>query len=105
MLYLWRGEFMPRGKSSQDPSILAMALVGYEMEKKKIDEKIKELRVRLGGGSSTARVGRPPATETAAPKKRQLSAAARKRIASAQKKRWAEHRKAVAQAAKEESKK
>jgi hypothetical protein len=83
--------------------MLAMALVGYEMEKKKIDEKIKELRARLGGGS-TARVGRPPATETA-PKKRQLSAAARKRIAAAQKKRWAEHRKALAQAAKEESKK
>jgi hypothetical protein len=81
-----------------------MALVGYEMERKKIDEKIKELRARLGGGGSTARVGRPPATETA-PRKRQLSAAARKRIAAAQKKRWAEHRKAVAQAAKEESKK
>ena len=33
-----------------------------------------------------------------APKRRKLSAAARKRIAAAQKKRWAEHRKALAQA-------
>jgi hypothetical protein len=84
--------------------MLAMALVGYEVEKKKIDEKIKEIRVQLGG-APVAKVGRPAkSAETAeAPKRRKLSAAARKRIATAQKKRWAEHRKA--QAAKEESKK
>jgi hypothetical protein len=89
--------------------MLAMALVGYEIEKKKIDEKIKEIRSQLGGAATVARVGRPSknaaAAETAAaPKRRKLSAAARKRIAAAQKKRWAEHRKTVAQAAKQPAK-
>jgi len=79
--------------------MLAMALVGYEIEKKKIDDKIREIRARLGSGKA-AKGLRPGAD--AAPK-RKLSAAARKRIAAAQKKRWAEHRKA--QAAKEEGKK
>ena len=99
---------MPRGKSSQDQSMLAMALVGYEMEKQKVEDKIKELRAQLG--VSKPRVGRPPAAAAAAvveeaPKRRTLSAAARKRIAAAQKKRWAEHRKTLAQADKEEPKK
>lgn len=95
---------MPRGKSPQDSSMLAMALVGYEMEKKKIDEKIREIRARLGSGSR-ARAGRPAAGEAVPSARRPLSAAARKRIAAAQKKRWAEHRKTVAQAAKEQAKK
>ncbi len=84
---------MPRVKS-QDRSILAMALVGYEIEKKKIEDKIREIRAQLGG----ARVSRNLAgsSDEAAPKRRELSAAARKRIAAAQKKRWAAHRKALA---------
>jgi hypothetical protein len=94
---------MPRGKSSHDPAMLAMALVGYEIEKKKIDEKIKEIRAKLGGGKvAPVRFSLRGAGAEAevAPKRRKLSAAARKRIAVAQKKRWAEHRKAIAQAAK-----
>jgi hypothetical protein len=81
---------MPRGKSSNDPDMLAMALVGYEIEKKKIDEKIKELRAKLGGGKAAPAAKAAPAT-----KRRKLSAAARKRISLAQKKRWAEQRKAT----------
>jgi hypothetical protein len=84
---------MPRSKQSQDTSILSMALVGYELEKKKIEERIKEIRAQLSGKSVSSPNGHGPA-------KRRLSAAARKRIAAAQKKRWAEHRKAAAQAAK-----
>ena len=38
---------MPRGKT-QDRSILAMALVGYEVEKKKIEDRIQEIRNKLG---------------------------------------------------------
>ena len=82
---------MPRGKSKQDSVMLAMALVGYEVEKKKIEEKIRELRSALegkGGGKQS------PATDGQAPKRRKLSAAARRRISVAQKKRWAEQRKA-----------
>ena len=91
---------MPRGKSSHDQNILAMALVGYELEKKKIDERIKEIRAKLGGRAA-AKTG-PAESPGEAPKRRKLSKAARKRIAAAQKKRWAEHRKATGQASKGE---
>ena len=90
------GAIMPRGKS-QDRSILTMALVGYEIEKKKIEDKIREIRGQLG--KVTAKVARALGGNDQ-PKRRKLSAAARKRIAAAQKKRWAEHRKAAAQASK-----
>ena len=84
---------MPRGKSSHDQSMLAMALVGYEVEKKKIEERIKEIRARLGGSKLAGKAGVPEAGETR--KRRKLSKAARKRISVAQKKRWAEQRKAT----------
>jgi hypothetical protein len=76
-----------------------MALVGYEIEKQKIADKISEIQAKLKGKTVTAKA-------TAEPKeakvKRVLSPAARRRIAAAQKKRWAEHRKRLAQGAKEE---
>ena len=83
---------MPRGKSKQDPSMLAMALVGYELEKKKIDERIREIRAQLSGAKAAEKVS--SAGDIKAPKRRKLSAAARRRISVAQKKRWAEQRKA-----------
>ena len=86
---------MPRGKAAQDSSMLAMALVGYELEKQKIEGKIRDIRAKLSGAFSGIK------TAIAAPgKKRILSAAARKRIAAAQRRRWAEHRKKEAQGAK-----
>jgi hypothetical protein len=92
---------MARGKAGEDLTTLQMALVGYQIEKEKIEEKIRQLQSQLRGksGSSSS-----PAAEKKAPgTKRVLSPAARRRIAAAQKKRWAEHRKRVAQAAKSES--
>ena len=88
---------MARG-TSQDSSLLEMALVGYEIEKKKIEDKIREIRAKLGGRRVSA-PGMQPAGDDQ-PKRRKLSAAARKRIAVAQRKRWKEHRKAAAQAEK-----
>ena len=85
---------MPRGKSSHDHNMLAMALVGYEVEKKKVEDRIKEIRARLGGSKLAAKAGAVEAGE--APKRRKLSKAARKRISAAQKKRWAEQRKGTA---------
>jgi hypothetical protein len=69
-----------------DVEMLRMALVGYQAERQKIDEKINQLqaRLRIARGSSVAPMnleGRRP--------RRQLSTAARKRIADAQRKRWA----------------
>jgi len=84
---------MPRGRSAEDLSTLQMALVGYQMEKQKIDEKIREIEARLGGRRGTASAPAGPAKKGV---KRVLSPEARKRIAAAQKKRWAEHRKKMA---------
>ena len=85
---------MPRGKATPKPdhTTLQMALVGYELEKERIQGKIREIQSLLGGGKPAS-----GAAKSAAPKKRVLSAAARKRIAAAQRKRWAEHRKQMAE--------
>ena len=83
---------MARGRTAQDNSVLEMALVGYEIERQKIDEKIAEIRAKLGGSKGP---GRPAAAPKATGrKKRVLSPEARERIALAQKKRWAKHRRA-----------
>ena len=83
---------MARGRTAADTSVLEMALVGYEIEKQKIDEKIAEIRARLGGGKAAEK---PPAQpRKARRRKRVLSPEARERIALAQRKRWAKHRKA-----------
>ncbi len=66
-----------------------MALVGYEIEKAKIEERIKEIRAQIGGGGVKLKVP----VEGGKPKRRKFSAAARKRMAAAQRKRWADKRK------------
>ena len=90
---------MARGKS-EDTTTLQMALIGYQVERQKIEEKIRELQARLKGKKAAA-----PATvseaKTPSRRKRVLSSAARARIAAAQKKRWAEHRKRLAAAGKD----
>ena len=91
---------MPRGRASSDPTMLAMALVGYELEKQKIEEKIREIRARLGGGKTAGRGASGPADTGGPRRRRTLSAGARRRIAAAQRKRWAEHRKKLAQSGK-----
>ena len=92
---------MPKGTQPvADQLLLQAALEGLEIQKQRIEEQIAHVRSRLGG--------KLPRREGAAVKvavvrkRRELSPAARRRIAAAQKKRWAEHRKRVAQAAKQE---
>lgn len=75
-----------------------MALVGYEIEKRKIEERIREIRAHLGGAATHATAA--GAGKVAGTRKRTLSAGARRRIAAAQRKRWAEHRKKLAKAGK-----
>jgi hypothetical protein len=83
----------------EDATTLQMALVGYQIEKQKIEDKIRIIEAQLKG----KRVSLSPATDGGAgAPKRILSPAARKRIAMAQKKRWAEHRRKAALAAKQE---
>jgi len=82
---------MARGKSTNDQETLKMALLGYQVEKQKIADKISEIEAQLKGETAP---GAAPAGK--AGRRRVLSAAARKRIAAAQKKRWAEHRRRLA---------
>ena len=91
---------MARGRNSQDFTTLQMALIGYQLEKQKIEDKIRQISAQLKG----KRVALPSegVTKRASGTKRVLSPAARRRIAAAQKKRWAEHRKRMAQTAKQE---
>lgn len=75
-----------RGSAQAD--LLAMALVGYEREKAKIEASIAEIRAQLGLRGP----GRPKSVAgmtEADGAKRTLSASARRRIADAQRKRWA----------------
>jgi hypothetical protein len=88
--------------SADNLAIMQMALAGYEVEKRRVEEHIREINSLLGGkrtkaGGAIERSGSEP--ESANPgARRSLSAAARKRIAAAQRKRWDEYRKNKAQA-------
>jgi hypothetical protein len=72
--------------------MLQMALVGYQSERQKIDDKIRQIEARLKGKHASPASGEAKTKSV----KRVLSPEARKRIAAAQKKRWAEHRKKIA---------
>ena len=64
--------------------ILAAAIEGFEAQKKKIDDKISEIRQMLDGGPAE-----PTASQEApVAKRKKISAAARKRMAEGQKARW-----------------
>jgi hypothetical protein len=73
-----------------DHDLLAMALVGYQAEKARIDATIAAIQANLGKASG--------APAQSAPKKRTMSAAGRKRIATAQRKRWAAVKKSQSRA-------
>ena len=78
-------------QAGADNDLLAMALVGYEAEKARIDTAIREIQAQLGHGGSPKAV-----TEGAPPVKRVMSTSARRRIAAAQRKRWAALKKSKA---------
>jgi hypothetical protein len=89
---------MDRGGDVGDRTILQMALVGYQVEKEKVEKRIYELQSLLKGRrSGSPSVG---AGTAHSPVKRAMSDAARHRIAAAQRKRWAEHRRRKAREAK-----
>src|ERR1022692_3187954 len=80
---------MPKTTTIDHTSVLEMALVGYEMQRNRMEAAIAEIQAELGQGGS--RQPATKATDTSQPKatgKKRFSAAARKRMALAQKKRW-----------------
>jgi hypothetical protein len=74
-----------------DNEILAAAIEGFEVQKRRIDSQITEIRQILNGGSAE-----PAATTEPGRKRRKVSAAGRKRMAEAQRKRWAAKKQSIA---------
>jgi hypothetical protein len=79
----------------KDPGLLEAALEGLLLQRERLEAQIREVRSLLGRRGRSGGASAAPASESqsAAPRKRELSESARKRIAAAQKKRWAEYRK------------
>jgi hypothetical protein len=71
-------------KTKLDSDMLAAAIEGLQAHKKRIDERITEVRQLMTGGSAKS-----AATPEPRRKRRKVSAAGRKRMAEAQRKRWA----------------
>jgi hypothetical protein len=76
-----------------DAAFLNAALEGLELQRKRIDEQIQQVKSLLGGKKPRV-VPAAAAGKSKPAAKRELSETARKRIAKAQKKRWAAYRKA-----------
>jgi hypothetical protein len=82
-------------------SILEMALVGFELQRNRIEAAIAEIQAELGqGGPSRSNSTVSTTAEPKTTRQKRFSAAARKRLAAAQKKRWAELKTKKAQAKK-----
>src|ERR1035438_7775026 len=80
---------MPKTTTIDHTSVLEMALVGYEMQQKRIEAAIAEIQAELGqGGARPSTATATDSSEPKPPRKKRFSAAARKRMALAQKKRW-----------------
>ena len=98
-------EYMPKTTTIDHTSVLEMALVGYEMERSRIEAAIAEIQAELGQGGSRQSSGAVTGhTEPKTTGKKRFSAAARKRMAAAQKKRWQLLKAKKAEAAKPERK-
>ena len=70
-------------KSTLNSDILTAALIGFEVQKARIDIQIAEIRSLIDGGPKEA-----GAASGSGKPKRKVSAAARRRMAKAQKLRW-----------------
>ena len=65
--------------------IISAAILGFEEQRRKLDEQIAELRAMLSPSSAGSTSNSKPTSR----KKHRMSAAGRKAIAEAQRKRWA----------------
>jgi hypothetical protein len=82
-------EDMPKTTTINHTSVLEMALVGYEIQRNRIEAAIAEIRAELGQGDSSRSIyTASDNSEPKATRKKRFSVAARKRMAAAQRKRW-----------------
>src|SRR5476649_1225740 len=80
---------MPKNTTIHHTSVLQAALLGYEMQRNRIEAAIAEIQDELGQAGTSRSISTATATpEQNIPRKKRFSAAARKRMAAAQKKRW-----------------
>src|ERR1035438_6850328 len=80
--------YMPK-TTTIDPGVLEMALVGYELQRNRIEAAIAEIEAELGQGNTRHSAATDTvASEPKPTRKKRFSVAARKRMAAAQKKRW-----------------
>src|ERR1039457_5588550 len=80
---------MPKTTTIDHTSVLEMALVGYELQRNRIEAAIAEIQAELGQGGPSRSISTDTAsTEPKATGRKRFSVAARKRMAAAQKKRW-----------------
>lgn len=83
-----------------DPGVLQAALLGYEIQRSRIDAAIAEIRAELGGvPPRRSKVDPAGPVEQATLRKKRFSASARRRMAAAQKKRWAAKKAEIAKKA------
>lgn len=75
--------------------LLELALKGLEVERRRIDEEVTNIRKQLGGGGASFRP-QPHARPARPPKKGALTPAGRKALSDAMKRRWAVKKKASA---------
>jgi len=99
-----RKEYMKR-ITAIDQGVLQMALVGFELQRDRIDAAISEIEAELGiGGTRHSTATATDSSEPKMPRKKRFSAAARKRMAAAQRRRWKLIKAKKAEAAKPKSK-
>jgi hypothetical protein len=80
---------MPKTTTIDHTSVLEMALLGYELQRNRIEAAIAEIRSELSQGGPSRSISTATAsTEPKTTGKKRFSAAARKRMALAQRKRW-----------------
>jgi len=77
---------MPR-LPKQDTELLEAALIGFLQQRDQIEQKIADLRSRIGEHTDSRKAA--AALPASSAPKRTMSASARRRIAIAQRKRWA----------------
>jgi hypothetical protein len=71
--------------------IITAAVLGFEQQKRRIDDQIAELRAMLSGGSTETNA----TPEAPTGKRKKFSAAARRRMKEAQQRRWAKIRESL----------
>ena len=85
----YRKEDMQKTTTIDHGTVLQAALLGYELQRNRIEAAMRAIQAELGqGGARPSTATATDSSEPKPPRKKRFSAAARKRMAAAQRKRW-----------------